>query len=326
MDKDAALLPLSVVSAYSKAYPGIWDVCHFMHDAPMNWDKNRCYLPIGAALAIQLNDNLPRETIYMLPALSAWRQWKEVYTFDSTLEQILYDQQTFDKLPSAAIMQIPFPCIFISAQKYKFFAHLEDDRKNDRWELRFARLMEDGTTRAYFIHIGDYSLEESLQAAMKESIRVMREEIPKTPALQNLDITAPAGAAYSDSFNVSAVREMLQLYLYCCASNTDVQQEPQNKKTYRPRTTGKITDKYREIRKWEAGFYFGRTIRRISPPASSASASGSGSPKRPHIRRGHWHHFWKGTGADRRLELHWVFPIMVHGDDSGDIPARITDV
>jgi hypothetical protein len=46
---------------------------------------------------------------------------------------------------------------------------------------------------------------------------------------------------------------------------------------------------------------------------------------RPHPRRGHWHHFWTGPGADiaaRKLVLKWVAPTFV-GTILDDDPAII---
>lgn len=328
MNNDSAQLPLSLVSRYSKEYPGIWDICQTMHDMPAelaDWDKSRCYLPIGAALSIRLHYKLPVEAVYMLPALSSWRQWKEVYTFDPALEEMLYAQASDTKLPTAAIMQIPFPCIFISAVRYKFFAHLEYEQSG-KWELRFARIMADGSSRSYCLPLGDMTISESIAAVIDDAKRVQRDVLPINQVLQE-DMCSQiikGCPEYSESTNADALSEMLQLYLYVCASNADIQQEPQNRKTYRPRSGGKVTDRYREVRKWDTGYYIGAKIRSASRASVPTSNPGTGSRKRTHIRRGHWHHFWKGSGDDRHLELQWVFPLVVNGDD-GELPARINE-
>lgn len=40
-----------------------------------------------------------------------------------------------------------------------------------------------------------------------------------------------------------------------------------------------------------------------------------GSPKRPHSRKGHWHHFWTGSknSDNRKLELRWLSPTFING-------------
>ena len=45
-----------------------------------------------------------------------------------------------------------------------------------------------------------------------------------------------------------------------------------------------------------------------------------GSPKRPHTRRGHWHHYWKGErgSSHRKLILKWLAPIFIKGYDVND--------
>lgn len=40
--------------------------------------------------------------------------------------------------------------------------------------------------------------------------------------------------------------------------------------------------------------------------------TGTGSAKRPHMRRGHWHNYWAGSGDERHLVLKWTAPTMIH--------------
>ena len=35
--------------------------------------------------------------------------------------------------------------------------------------------------------------------------------------------------------------------------------------------------------------------------------------KRPHIRRGHWHGYWHGTGQDKEFKIKWQPAIFVRG-------------
>lgn len=46
----------------------------------------------------------------------------------------------------------------------------------------------------------------------------------------------------------------------------------------------------------------------------------TGTGPRGHIRRAHWHSFWKGTGEARCLDVRWLPPIPVNLDT----PERAT--
>ena len=55
--------------------------------------------------------------------------------------------------------------------------------------------------------------------------------------------------------------------------------------------------------------------------------SGPGAPKRPHTRRGHWHHYWVGSDKDnsRKLILKWTAPMFI-GGGSDDTIATVNKI
>lgn len=331
MVKDSALFPLSLVADYSKRYPFIWAAAQTFRDWPeAPWDKSRCYIPIAAGCAICDFYRLPPSSVYMVPALAAWRQGKEVYTFDPDLAEALYAQATDTKLPCQVLMRLPFYCIYIDSGKYRFFAHLENDSESDYWELRFARIRDDGTPAASYLHLGDYTLGESILAGLEAS-QSNADHIPDNPAAAELleyALHHPERTDYEDTLDPVALGEMLQLVLYICADNADVRQPEDNKRTYRGSGSGTPKDKYREIRKWDTGYYVGAALRKnAKAPGSSEKQPYQGGTKRPHMRRGHWHHYWRGQEGKKEIILHWVLPIFVNGDHpDSDPPARITPI
>lgn len=327
--KDSAMLPLNLVNDYTKRYPGIWNAVQLLRDAPdLSWDKNRCYLPIAGGIAVADYFRMPNDAVFVVPAIAAWRQSKEVYTFDPDLAEVLYDQSEDTKIPCDILMQLPFFCVYIDSGKYRFFSHLEHDQNDGRWELRFARIMNNGKFSRGYLHLGDYTLSESIAAGIDESMRQMEraetDEEFKSYLEQSSRQEDDCG---SDVLNQKVLGEMLQLVLYICADNADVRQSGENQRTYRkPKHDSDVKDKYREVRKWDTGFYVGSSLRSARSQSSSHDGSGgTAGRKRPHMRRGHWHHFWRGSQGNRELVLHWVLPIMVN-DDGEEPPARITPV
>lgn len=91
--------------------------------------------------------------------------------------------------------------------------------------------------------------------------------------------------------------------------------------------------KIEEIRKWDVGVKTGKILRSLESPAKRGIypvyadkniADGAGSPKRTHLRRAHWHHFWTGSGDDRQLILRWVSSTVINPD--GTTPPTVIKV
>lgn len=110
---------------------------------------------------------------------------------------------------------------------------------------------------------------------------------------------------------------LLNLILYICCENADREKDSRQRTyTYRKKGSGLIKGCPREIQKWNVGWRIGKTLRNISsaqkpntPPESPEQHRAiCGSPKRPHIRSAHFHHFWTGKkgSAERKLVVHWI--------------------
>ena len=330
--KDSAVLPLSLVSDYGKKYPFVWDAAQQFREWPeADWDKSRCYIPIAAGCAICDHFQMPPDAVYMVPALAAWRQSKEVYTFDPDLADALYEQASDTKIPCDVLMRLPFYCVYIDSGKYRFFAHLENDVNDGRWELRFVRICDNGEPCASYLHLGDFTLDESIAAGLNESLYQMEhigENKGAAAMLERMIGGNSFRSGYEDVLDRGKLSEMLQLVLYICADNADVVQPYGNKQTYRKPSSGVVKDKYREVRQWDTGYYVGSALRKErGGSCSEEKRPNQGGTKRPHMRRGHWHHYWRGKDGQKELVLHWVLPIFVNGpDDAGDQPARITPI
>lgn len=70
------------------------------------------------------------------------------------------------------------------------------------------------------------------------------------------------------------------------------------------------------MRDYDVGIRVGAALRKAarSEPHRSEGV-GTGTAKRPHSRRGHWHHYWTGPmDRDRKLVLKWTAPTIIHPD------------
>lgn len=86
---------------------------------------------------------------------------------------------------------------------------------------------------------------------------------------------------------------------------------------------------------WDVGVRIGAALRlQLSQIANDSITHGAGSnEKRPHIRRAHWHGYWKGKKksngceilplSERQYELRWLPPITVKFTSSDELPVTI---
>ena len=117
----------------------------------------------------------------------------------------------------------------------------------------------------------------------------------------------------SDPYNSIIGVVVLQVINYLGSDGTDIVESSATKATYKPTTNGtRVRNTYKEIQKWDCGFHYASAVREYHRARERAVTTGTGSPKRPHMRRAHWHHYWVGTGESRRLIRKWLPSINVN--------------
>ena len=62
---------------------------------------------------------------------------------------------------------------------------------------------------------------------------------------------------------------------------------------------------------YEVGKRLGGEVREFNKQNANSDTR-TPSRKRPHIRRGHWHGVWRGTGQDKKFDLYWQPAIFVN--------------
>lgn len=328
--------PLKLLQQINAVYPRVWEQMKYFHDTNgeggLSWN-NMCYAPISAALACVTNgadiEQLPANEIRLanhtapiVAALAPWRLDKQVFVLDAEMERLLCEDTGDIEIPTEILMQLPYLCFYVDVNTLihnqkrvtGFFVHFEDDPINKDRELRILLLFEDGDVEALPIHIDEDTVYDSLIHTMKEAEKVLR------------NIGSDIRFRYDNDFtNIEQFKtavKCLQMILYICAQNADIQQDPEQKTI--SKTSKTVRDKYSEIKKWDVGFRIGGAFRqyRQQRPTDKTDVDDHealNNPKthaspRPHMRRAHWHHFWTGKlsePAKRKLVLKWLCPIAV---------------
>jgi hypothetical protein len=334
--KNEKCVPLEMVEKYNKRYPKAWQyltICHGLcgTSEETKWDPI-CYVPISAAIdaASDFRDFTKlsyTEQINIMPnavtlsALASWRIHKQIFEFDEDMEEILYEQADDIVIPVDVLRSLPYPCIYIKTKKMNydgFFAFFESDLRTGQLELRFLPFFDNGVTVDLLpIYVTEgLTVKEGLQNAFDTALAQ-----PKTMKRIQEDSSLKDELEKQFEKTLRISKKLMQLVLYICAQNAEIAENPDQKKIYRkPKSEDSIKDRYREVQKWDVGKQTGENIRKYHKnnsvqyaSESNGTRTGISTPKKPHIRSGHWHHYWIGPHeGERKLVLRWLAPTFIH--------------
>lgn len=322
--------PLALLRSVSAAYPAAWaDMAAFHAQNGTNglprWDA-RCYAPIGAALAVvegeQPDDYDIRAasiaSAQQIAALAPWRLSKEVYVIDPDMQELLFDQSDDMQLDPHILLDLPYPCFYIEFSAplnvagndcHGVFVHLEHDTNSKIFELRLLYLCTDGCTMGVPINLDVDTIADSVR-------RTTRQALDNLPARMHREREMLENALQKPEQLAEAYAETLQIVLYICAQNAEITPSPEQASI--TRRSSAVKDRYAEIRKWDVGVRIGSAVRAYyacsSEPDVQTQGTQTHTSPRPHMRRGHWHHFWTGRKSlptERKLVLKWVAPTFI---------------
>lgn len=344
--------PKQHLIAAGKLYPGAWKwVDRFRADKGQglpDW-PDWCFVPIAATYGIVAADSGVDGSMLAhvhperlgdparLAALAAWRVTQGVYRFDPALYESVASTPIDKAMPSEVFYRLPEWCVYIEtpdmewagSQLYGFWAHLEHDVNNQRSELRLL-LDSEAELAPLPIHLGDWTLLEALNRVGKAAnYHALYSGMTRRAAL--LD-------EHKDQLPIiaKALSPLLSLLLYLCSQAAEIGQGGERPSNPVPKRTkqGWRLFPAQKTRQWDVGVRIGAALRKAYQQSEIGQAdidpaTGRARP-RAHIRRAHWHGFWKGPkdperASERKFLLKWMPPIHVNVDDS-DLPVTIRPV
>lgn len=330
------MLPLDLIKKMSEKYPN-WDedtsnIRRGLAEGKVSWRDDLCYIPIAATLEITRHNFLDGA---ILAALTPWKRHKEIYHFNDKLGELLIQQDGDMNLPIEILLRLPYHCIYIDLSNLSIpfngvWVHLEEDYNTKRIELRMLFIDTVEFVCPLSLHLtdidsqtGEIIYNKTIYDAWKNSMN----EASKYASKELLQQLNEIQEVYHKLF-----AQTIQLLLYILADNADVKQNPAQRKKYKkPGTKNTIS----EVRQWDLGdkvFYKRSSSKRTSITEYNDSANeytniNHGTPKRPHSRRGHWHHFWVGAkgSPERKLVLRWMNPMIINAGkvDNSDLGTTI---
>jgi len=326
--------PQAQVEALASRYPGCWaqlDELRSYRGAPDVGDWPAwCYLPMAASYAVVSGGGPNRvpfsraADVGIMAALSAWRLTQGIYRFDPAVYDAVRDTPVSGNIPAQVLYQLPEWCVYVETPGahwlgqplHGFFAHLEHDHNDQRAELRL--LLDAGAAPGLAslqpmpLHLGIWPLAESIERMRHEAERVAGQAIAAQPGL--LDDVAP----------------LVSLLLYLCSQASEIgdgQRRPRNPEPKKTKRGWKLFAADRPTT-WDVGLRLGAALRRAyQAEQTGQGTAASGTSPRPHIRRAHWHGYWRGPlDGDRQFDLRWQPPIAVGVAAPEDLPAVVRRV
>lgn len=335
--------PLKLIKRISADYPDAWNQMEFLHQS--NGEKgfyswpDWCYVPMAGAIAVVAGDaqweKIPLKIQHKLTsdaqaifALTLWRRSKEVYVIDPDLKDLLFEQDGELDVPNEILLQLPYPCFYVEIPNtylfgdkiIGFFVALEYDINNGDRELKPVFVAEDESVFSFSIHIDCKTISESVDLLNKEGLENCSTKEVKDLMLRSMQ--------HSDEVK-QFLKQILQVILYILAQNADITPNPEQATITRRGKT--IKDKYSEIRKWDVGVRVGAAIRQQKEQQEKPKQTregGTHQSPRPHMRRGHWHHYWTGPRSnpnEQKLILKWLSPMAIAAN-SDDTPIVFHEV
>lgn len=355
-------VPLILTNQYGNKYPCIWEEIEKLHNMQIKRpiEKRRAN-DITSDLIKLFNDKYEHVAdiekwgksselikyivdpiaVYLSEFLYSWRIHKQIYRFPNEMETMLYNQDEGMDTPIGILQNLPYDCIYIETNNISyngksllgFFVKRTDATTNLNGSMgyEFCIVYEDFTMYSVSIRYDenimyDTSIYDALVNTMIKDARLFDKRTGEILSYDDPEVLETAKEIILDSFvhsDYSILTQIIQLVLYICAENKEIEENYEQKKiTKKPTDKKFIKDKYREVQIWDCGNKLSEKIRTFLVSDKNNSdiiiqkdSSSIGKSKAPHSRRGHWHHFWTGKMGteERRLILRWVAPTFVNG-------------
>ncbi len=325
---------------WSAAYSDVWtffdEVRAERGESLPLWHES-CFVPSAAGgefLWGKVDPKQPPEGYQMyvgmhaevLAGLAAWRWSKYIFEFDETLLEALLNTEVTDNLPIDTLNTLPAWCIYVATPNqyaetqrrnplHGFFAFLDHNIETD--ERNICLLLDiDDWEYGPKLEPNTFPLGQTIFETLVEHEQRFGDEF-EPDFLQKI-----ADEELED------LAQFVSVLLYLRTEKPDL-----TRKTPTPKSPIRHDKPPAEPTTWYTGFRFGAALRKakenLDDPGANGLKASSGHTVIPHVRRAHYHHFYRGPRDTqvREAVLHWLPPILVNWDGEPDmLPAVIRPV
>ena len=323
VDEECQLITPEIrLTHLSWEFPDVWKMLERLWDL-LREDKvkwpNYCLLPNTTFTSLAMycawdpddyDNPLDTKTLCLIGAMEAlgtWRYSKGVYRFDDTVYQAIMDAPYNGEMPCEILYRLPEWSVYIETpglfenQCHGFWATLS---WSDTGGSCLAIMLNiRGGVTTFHIALGSWTIEEGINRINQQLDEYVANGIHTDGGIRYSD-------GYTSAVRIQVAKICIQLLLYLCQDQPDItdQMQPGRFPT-RPqprRVKGGVrffpADR---VRVWTVGKETGETIRKAWQGYEHGKV-------RPHLRRAHWHGYWKGPlEGERSFSYKWLPPIPV---------------
>lgn len=356
--------PLKYMDKFNKDYPHIWEICDVYMKLVCDkfvWDSRAfCPLDVFRELVYGYNYQNKKQVqdVYVasLCSIYNWKRYKQIYTFDKDFVNILIDSHINDDNIDIdnVIKTLPYNTFYIDING-------ESNIVIDDLYVSNDKVIKGGAVTGFFIYFNTTIYEKTNPEKDKPSTTIHFDVYTKTGSF-GYELIVDKGLSISESFNrlrtdiltssknteksvqnceimESVVSKLLKLIMYICTINSDVKKSSRQQSVRNSAIVSNskfVVNTANSIKLSDVGFTIGKAIRLYNKNAENnnndedsettvTTKPRKSTAKRPHIRRGHFHHYWIGKADNRQLILKWVAPTFIHVTNK-ELIANITPV
>ena len=244
-----------------------------------------------------------------------WNIYKQCYKFNEDTLNFLLNETTYEEIPIKVLKDnLPFDCFAIDNQ----------------FELEDVKIKSVIVQRTLAVKDKDsYRLDECLNLFFILDTKDFDYFYGCIPLIDDSDYTIDETVEGMHDYELTikrCIKKVVSLIIYLCSDNKEIRYI-EHKNSYE-----KNHSKYQKkkgITTYDVGYDLGNTIKQTKVvyvnPYQTHKEKGVGSPKRPHARCGHFHHFWVGSIKEnnRKLIVKFVAPTFVNGGNQKAIVHNV---
>jgi len=330
-------LATQTLEKISNKYKGLWNKIEpkiIQNYETHLWDKT-ILLPYAEWLPILLdiakpgwNKGLKRGD--MMPvggidftstcAIGTWRYSKGIYKIDDLIAKNLLHTETSIKIPSILLLNQPEWSIFVDISNFEIY--LKNKRVIGFWSNINCFHTEASTFSEHKFLIITPLFEDGLEEMLSVSILLDPNKIQTIEEITDSIPKILGKFADPNSRTKEQIKEInefkkqiVQILLFICQPEPDITEDKQqvtslNNRIYPVKIKSQLRlFEAKKIRRFDIGHKIGNELRQ-----SIADYLNSGKKVEPHLRRAHWHGYWKGSKKQNEqiFVYKWIPPILVN--------------
>ena len=312
------MTPSELLARFGKDHPNINKqinaVLHQRADGKIEPWPEWCFIPLKQFSEIlmqerSLTDDLMGFGIelHRLMTFGKWRFTQGIYRFAPEFLEEIKKTEISGAIPVEVFQRLPEYCVYIETpgmslcgrEMRGFFAHLD-----------YAPAYRTSMLLRLYVHCADDNCYQIPIELREESLQ---ECLEKTNEITDQSRMAFGLDAESNHPSAAELSPLLSLLLYLCSDEPEIDEEwekgshpsrPQAKKTKR----GLMLMPALRPRTWMVGAEIANALKQVHREAHA----GPHRTMRPHIRRGHWHGYWRGPADDQKFFYRWLMPMLIN--------------